>query len=185
MQLPKYHYYFYPLSNGGTEKYVYLLAKHLLNKFEVRVLSIHAHLKKEYFDKNFDLNWINSNKLFSKKLSKKLKFIEENRFQGNEEFEPGFDGLKMTKNYVITLLFLLFITIIAFLIKNRFSLLAVAILFYLAAHLMESTFIGLELYFEHRNYLAALFLLLSKNLIIKIFSNKKFKLFRKIKKRYV
>ncbi|MDV2487614.1 tetratricopeptide repeat protein [Acinetobacter johnsonii] len=59
-----------------------------------------------------------------------------------------------------SLLFLLFITIIAFLIKNRFSLLAVAILFYLAAHLMESTFIGLELYFEHRNYLAALFLFL-------------------------
>jgi C-terminal processing protease CtpA/Prc len=52
----------------------------------------------ELFDKNFDLSWFN-NKLFSKKLSKKLKFIEENRFQSNEEFEPGFDGLKMTKNY--------------------------------------------------------------------------------------
>ncbi|OXB05666.1 S41 family peptidase [Flavobacterium pectinovorum] len=37
----------------------------------------------EYFDKNFDLSWFN-NKLFSKKLSKKLKFIEENRFQGEQ-----------------------------------------------------------------------------------------------------
>lgn len=59
-----------------------------------------------------------------------------------------------------SILFLVFITIFAFLIKNRFPFLAVAILFYLAAHLMESTFIGLELYFEHRNYLAALFLFL-------------------------
>ncbi|MEL1252905.1 S41 family peptidase [Flavobacterium sp. DGU38] len=52
----------------------------------------------EFFDKNFDLSWFN-NKLFSKKLSKKLKFIEENRFQGNEEFGPDFDALKKIKNY--------------------------------------------------------------------------------------
>lgn len=35
-----------------------------------------------------------------------------------------------------------------------------AILFFFAAHLMESTVIGLELYFEHRNYVAAIFLFL-------------------------
>jgi len=35
--------------------------------------------KKEYFDKNFDLSWFNKNEFFSKSLSKKLKFIEENR----------------------------------------------------------------------------------------------------------
>ncbi|EJL62346.1 S41 family peptidase [Flavobacterium sp. CF136] len=52
----------------------------------------------EYFDENFDLSWFN-NKLFSKKLSKKLKFIEDNRFQSNEEFEMGFDALKNVKNY--------------------------------------------------------------------------------------
>ncbi|RXM46416.1 S41 family peptidase [Flavobacterium sp. YO64] len=52
----------------------------------------------ELFDKNFDLSWFN-NKLFSKKLSKKLKFIEDNRFQVNEEFGPGFDGFKNLKNY--------------------------------------------------------------------------------------
>lgn len=48
----------------------------------------------EYFDKNFDLSWINSNKLFSKKLSKKLKFIENNRFQTEEEIGPGYNPLK-------------------------------------------------------------------------------------------
>lgn len=36
----------------------------------------------EYFDKNFDLSWINNNELFSATLSKKLKFIENNRYQG-------------------------------------------------------------------------------------------------------
>ena len=45
------------------------------------------------FDKNFDLSWFN-NKLFSKKLSKKLKFIEENRFQTDEEIGPGYNPLK-------------------------------------------------------------------------------------------
>ena len=42
-----------------------------------------------YFDKNFDLSWIKSNKLFSKKLSKKLKFIEDNRFQGEQFYIYG------------------------------------------------------------------------------------------------
>ncbi len=47
----------------------------------------------KFFDKNFDLSWFN-NKLFSKKLSKKLKFIEENRFQTDEEIGPGYNPLK-------------------------------------------------------------------------------------------
>ena len=45
----------------------------------------------EYFDKNFNLSWINNNKLFSKKLSKKLKFIEENRFQGDQFYVYGLE----------------------------------------------------------------------------------------------
>lgn len=44
----------------------------------------------EYFDKNFDLSWMNNNKLFSKTLSAKLKFIENNRFQGQQHY-VGFD----------------------------------------------------------------------------------------------
>ena len=40
--------------------------------------------KVEYFDKNFDLSWFSKNELFSKSLSKKLKFIEENRIQGKQ-----------------------------------------------------------------------------------------------------
>ena len=48
----------------------------------------------------------------------------------------------------------------AFATRRRFPLVALAIAFFLAGHLVESTTIGLELYFEHRNYLPAAFLFL-------------------------
>lgn len=38
--------------------------------------------------------------------------------------------------------------------RRRFSMLSFAILWFLTAHLLESTVLGLELYFEHRNYVA-------------------------------
>ncbi|WP_125718952.1 S41 family peptidase [Flavobacterium ustbae] len=41
-------------------------------------------VKKQYFDKNFDLSWMSNGELFSKSLSKKLKFIEESRIQGKQ-----------------------------------------------------------------------------------------------------
>ena len=42
--------------------------------------------------------------------------------------------------------------------RYRWPLVSLAILFFLAGHLLESTTLGLELYFEHRNYLPAVFL---------------------------
>jgi C-terminal processing protease CtpA/Prc len=54
---------------------------------EIAPIAVSKDVK--FFDKNFDLTWINSNKLFSKKLSKKLKFIEENRFQGKQFYVSG------------------------------------------------------------------------------------------------
>lgn len=56
----------------------------------------------EYFDKNFDLSWINKDKLFSKTLSKKLGFIKENRFQGKQyyvQYDLNYLGLQF-KNEV-------------------------------------------------------------------------------------
>lgn len=44
--------------------------------------------------------------------------------------------------------------------RARFPLICFAILFFLSSHLMESTWLNLELYFEHRNYLASAFLFL-------------------------
>ena len=39
-----------------------------------------------YFNKNFNLSWINNNKLFTSELSEKLKFIENNRYQGESNY---------------------------------------------------------------------------------------------------
>jgi len=44
--------------------------------------------------------------------------------------------------------------------RNYFPLLSFAILFFLAGHLIETTVIPLELYYEHRNYLPSLMLFL-------------------------
>lgn len=40
----------------------------------------------EYFDKNFDLSWTQSTKFFSKELSEKLKFIEQNKIIGKQYY---------------------------------------------------------------------------------------------------
>lgn len=42
--------------------------------------------------------------------------------------------------------------------RRKWPLFAFAALFFYASHLLESTVLNLELYFEHRNYLAAMFL---------------------------
>ncbi|WP_264550582.1 S41 family peptidase [Flavobacterium sp. N2038] len=41
---------------------------------------------KEYFDKNFNLSWTQNTEVFSNDLSKKLKQIEDNRFQGKNHY---------------------------------------------------------------------------------------------------
>lgn len=57
---------------------------------------------------------------------------------------------------------LLHVTIISISIakRHKWPLFALAVLFFYAGHALESTFINLELYFEHRNYLSAAFLVL-------------------------
>lgn len=42
--------YFYPVSKGGTERYVLLLARYLKKYFDIRVLSIHHSLKTNVFE---------------------------------------------------------------------------------------------------------------------------------------
>ncbi len=48
----------------------------------------------------------------------------------------------------------------AVLLRRRLPFFSVAVLFFFASHLMESSVVGLELYFEHRNYASAGFLFL-------------------------
>ena len=42
--------------------------------------------KERSFDKNFDLSWINNSIIFTNELSHKLKYIEENRFRGENYY---------------------------------------------------------------------------------------------------
>ncbi len=52
------------------------------------------------------------------------------------------------------------IILLALLKRKQWPLVAFAVLFFYVAHLLESSILMLELYFEHRNYLATAFLLL-------------------------
>lgn len=53
--------------------------------------------KVEYFTKNLNLKWLDDSKVFSKTLSKKLKFIQENRFQGKSYYvrHKSIDGISL------------------------------------------------------------------------------------------
>lgn len=85
------------------------------------------------------------------------------QIEGRGLYQDGFLVSKSILHPITTLysiIFLIGLTLSAFIYKNRYPLFSVAILFFFAAHIMESTVIGLELHFEHRNYLAALFLFL-------------------------
>jgi C-terminal processing protease CtpA/Prc len=54
---------------------------------------------KEYFDKNFDLSWMQDTNYFSDELITKLKYIENNRHQGKKYYvEQSNIGYIITKN---------------------------------------------------------------------------------------
>lgn len=67
-------------------------------------ISCKATKKVIYFDKNFDLSWTQDTTFFDISLSQKLKFIEENRFQGESHYisinnKAGNVLLKNEQNY--------------------------------------------------------------------------------------
>lgn len=85
------------------------------------------------------------------------------QIEGRGLYQDGYLVSKSILQPITTLysiVFLVGLALSTFIYKNKYPLFSVAILFFFAAHMMESTVIGLELYFEHRNYLAALFLFL-------------------------
>ena len=55
---------------------------------------------------------------------------------------------------------------VGFIARKRRPVLAAAILFFFAGHIIESSFIPLELYFEHRNYLPSVFLFFALTLTV-------------------
>lgn len=72
-------------------------------------------------------------------------------------FGPFHDGYPVARTLVDPVTMLAFSAWIAVLVlagfhRRRYPLLAVAVLWFLGGHLLESTVVPLELYFEHRNY---------------------------------
>jgi C-terminal processing protease CtpA/Prc len=68
------------------EKWINSLGKVKAYKAEI------SNEKVDYFDKNFDLSWTQNPEFFSKSLSQKLKFIEQNKIQGKQYYvEEGIE----------------------------------------------------------------------------------------------
>lgn len=64
-------------------------------------------------------------------------------------------GLLQPLTTLVALLFWLALICVGWLLRHRFPLLIFAVLFYLVAHVMESSVYPLEMVYEHRNYLPA------------------------------
>lgn len=120
---------------------------------------------------NFSENpWPNRNFNMIERLYSEARIVTEylfNLFIPQIElkglYQDGFNVSRSLTQPITTLysiIFLLALIVSAFFARRKYPLFALAILFFFAAHLMESTVLGLELYFEHRNYLAAMFLFL-------------------------
>ncbi|MUV13826.1 tetratricopeptide repeat protein [Noviluteimonas gilva] len=67
-------------------------------------------------------------------------------------------GLASPASTWLAIVFVLALVATAFALRRRAPVFACALLFFFAGHLIESTILALELYYEHRNYLPALLL---------------------------
>jgi tetratricopeptide (TPR) repeat protein len=85
------------------------------------------------------------------------------QIEGRGLFQDGFTisrGWFAPLSTLFAGLALLVLFSFAMLVRKRWPYCGLAVLFFFASHLMESSVVGLELYFEHRNYVAAAFLFL-------------------------
>lgn len=85
------------------------------------------------------------------------------RIEGRGLFQDGYKFSTSLLSPVTTLLSIIalfFLWYGAFKYRKRLPLLAISISFFFVSHLLESTWLNLELYFEHRNYIATIFLFL-------------------------
>ena len=85
------------------------------------------------------------------------------RIEGLGLFQDGYEistSLLSPSTTLPSLVGLTILLLAGLLLRRRQPYVALAILFFFVSHLIESTVVGLELYFEHRNYAAALFLFL-------------------------
>lgn len=69
---------------------------------------------------------------------------------------PVATGLLAPARTLFSLILLTGMCVLAFILRKRLPIVSFAVGWFLAGHLLESSFLSLELYFEHRNYLASL-----------------------------
>lgn len=97
------------------------------------------------------------------------------RIEGNGLYQDGYvisKGVFEPASTFFAIIVLWTFVVTAFFLRKRAPLIALGVLFFFSAHLMESTVVGLELYFEHRNHLASLFLFLPMAYYCVIYSNR-------------
>lgn len=97
------------------------------------------------------------------------------RIEGRGLFQDGYPFSRGLFQPVTTLLSILGLVILlasTVLLRKRIPYFSLGILFFFAAHLLESTVVALELYFEHRNYLSSAFLFLPIAITLVNFSSK-------------
>lgn len=120
---------------------------------------------------NFTINlWPSRNFNQLERLMSEARIVSEYLFrlyipqiEGKGLYQDGYQVSRSLFNPISTIFSIVFLGtlfISAFLLRRKLPLYALSILFFFAAHWMESTFLGLELYFEHRNYAAAIFIFL-------------------------
>ena len=120
---------------------------------------------------NFSANpWPSRNFNQVERLMSETRIITEYLFrlyvpqiEGQGLYQDGYQISRSLFNPISTIYSIIFLSILflsAFFLRKKYPLYTLAILFFFAAHLMESTLLGLELYFEHRNYAAAIFIFL-------------------------
>jgi len=73
----------------------------------------------------------------------------------NDDFTIS-SGLLSPPTTLFAIASILFASIFAILTRKRFAVVSFAVLWFLGGHLLESSYISLELYFEHRNYIPSL-----------------------------
>jgi tetratricopeptide (TPR) repeat protein len=89
--------------------------------------------------------------------------------EGRGLYQDGYSfsrGIMEPTSTLISLVSLSLTLLFALLYRYRYPVFSLGLLFFLAGHLLESTTIGLELYFEHRNYLPSVFLFLPLAVVI-------------------
>jgi len=92
-----------------------------------------------------------------------IRYLFLPQIEGNGLFQDGIEisrGLISPWRTLPAVIGIIALLLLGLVVRKKRPLLSFAILSFFVGHLLESTVIGLEPYFEHRNYLAAIFVFL-------------------------